>query len=433
MNDLKDKTKSELIEEIEHLQELENQYHENQELLESIVEDPVDIIIVSIDWNYRILYFNKRFIEYVQEELKTEVNPQLDDCIWDYVTNVEQLKTYFDRALAGEKSFQEIIREREDRRVYYEFRYSPIYNEDDEIIGMSAFFINITDRREAEIAVAQKQEELVEGAYKAGMADIASEVMHNIGNTLNSVLTTGNVLLDLEDNSQIKNILKANELLQSNMDNLEDFLLHDPKGPKLLQYYLGIGQQLEDENLFFKEKITRLLEKANIIRDIIQAQQEYATGEDIWEEIALDDIINDAIKIQGDLFIRHNITLTESLHALPKIKGSKTKMLYVFISIIKNAQEALSGVPNQERQFKIETQKSNDEIICKFTDNGEGISGDHLKLIFNHGYTTREGKSGNGLHCCANYLAQMKGKIQALSEGKNQGTTIIITFPLKES
>jgi PAS domain S-box-containing protein len=137
----------------------EEEIHRSKILLESSIESPKDMIILSLDREYRYLYFNKTHAESMSHVYGTR--PQIGDCIFDHMKSkddIEQAKKNYDRALDGEGHV--VIEEygEDQLRYYYEIRYNPIYDEKNEIIGVSAFAQNIIERKQAEEALQQSEE-----------------------------------------------------------------------------------------------------------------------------------------------------------------------------------------------------------------------------------------------------------------------------------
>jgi PAS domain S-box-containing protein len=74
--------------------------------------------------------------------------------------------------------------------------------------------------------------------------------------------------------------------------------------------------------------------------------------------------------------------------------------------------------------------KGVDRITISVADNGVGIPPENLDRIFNHGFTTRKGGHGYGLHSCANAAREMGGALSAHSDGPGQGATFVLELPI---
>ncbi|MBU3914197.1 HAMP domain-containing protein, partial [bacterium] len=288
--------------------------------------------------------------------------------------------------------------------------------------------IEILSDRTEQLKIAQQ--ELVDNAHRAGMADIASGTLHNVGNILNSVKVSSQLISERQENSSISNFIKANNLLRDHYDNLSDFILNNPKGLKLLEYYLKLEEVMIEESTHMKENLHRLNDKIDAITDVISAQQSFAGVSSLSEEYMLSDIVENALTLQIGSIERYGIKVIKKYSHLPKLLIQKTKLIHIIINLIKNARESMIDTPVDKRKISISITKENNLAYLKIGDSGLGISERNLKKIFNHGFTTKKEGHGFGLHSCANYMTEMGGKMWAESEGQGKGATFILEFKL---
>lgn len=286
---------------------------------------------------------------------------------------------------------------------------------------------NMVSERTAQLKEAQQ--ELIEKAHQAGMADIATGTLHNVGNILNSVKTSTQVMSDLIHESQISSLTKANDLLRENMNNLEDFICNNPKGKKLLHYYQKLEEVFAAEREEMIKHIQRLNIKVDAIVEVIAAQQAYAGTSSLTEEFPLVDIIDDALTMQSGSIERYNITIVKNYNVQPRIPVQKVKLVHILINLINNAKEAMLQTPPDQRKLIITIDRdTTGAVIVKISDTGHGISRENLDRIFSHGFTTRKDGHGFGLHSSANYMTEMHGEMHAESEGINKGATFFLKF-----
>ena len=290
------------------------------------------------------------------------------------------------------------------------------------------YISDISERKAEEEKLAQAQRELVEKAHQAGMADIATGTLHNVGNILNSVKTSAQVVSDIIKNSQIKGLEKANEMLRENIDTLETFICENPKGKKLMQYYLKIEESVQKEQEKIIQHVERLNDKINAIVEVIVAQQSYAGTNALIEEFALHEIINDALTMQSGTTERYNINVQKNFNEIPKVKVQKVKLVHILINLIRNAKDSMLEIPAEQRILRFTTERNGAFTYIKVTDSGHGISREDLNKIFTHGYTTKKDGHGFGLHSSANYMTEMGGEMWAESEGKGKGATFVLKF-----
>ncbi len=279
----------------------------------------------------------------------------------------------------------------------------------------------ISDRTEK---LNMAREEIIQQEYKSELADISTGTLHNVKNILSSVKTScevikGGIRIPLDG------LHKANGKLQARID---DFSSLDPKVEKIFQYYLMLEKIVQNETQKAGTHLNRLLEKVDMIEQIITAQQEYGRP-DHMEFVSIQDMIDDAIMMQTDMINRYDVKIIKSYDDVPRICVQKAKIIHILINLIKNAVEAMSESAVEEKQLKLATGSIGDQVFVKITDNGCGIPPEKMKLLFSHGFTTKKNGHGFGLNSSARYMEEMGGELKAESGGKDKGATFTIMFP----
>ena len=140
-------------------QQAEKEILRSKILLESSIESPKDMIILSLDRHYRYIYFNKTHAESMATVFGTQ--PQIGDCIFDHMKgrdDIEKVKAHYDRSIAGEGHTAIEEYGEGELRFFYEIQYNPIFDDKKEIIGVTAFAQNITERMRAEEALKESEE-----------------------------------------------------------------------------------------------------------------------------------------------------------------------------------------------------------------------------------------------------------------------------------
>lgn len=277
------------------------------------------------------------------------------------------------------------------------------------------------------------RDQLIEKAHKAGMADLATSVLHDVGNILNSVNTSSALIDDIISHSSIHNLRKANELLRANIDKIDDFILNDPRGKTLLQYYLKLEEPIDEEYHQLELQNKRLAEKISLITEVISAQQNYSTGIRLQEKHNLEQIIEDTITLKRSVLELHNIKISTQFEFIGEIDVEKTKLIHILINLIKNAKESILERNPEEKNIRITTNHLGSEIKISITDNGSGFTPENKSRIFTHGFTTKANGHGFGLHSCANYAREMNGTLLAKSDGPDKGATFSLYLPAAHS
>lgn len=181
---------------------------------------------------------------------------------------------------------------------------------------------------------------------------------------------------------------------------------------------------MRKERETINENSKRIQAKIEVIRDVIHAQQTYATRGFQKEESTLSEIVEEALEIQKNDILNHQVKVRVQLKDNPKIFIHKNKLIHVVVDLIKNACEAMP----ENKRMTISTDSDHQYVYLKISDTGRGILPEHFNRIFNHGFTTKKNNRGFGLHACANAMTEMGGMIRVESKGLNKGASFTLQF-----
>lgn len=346
----------------------------------------------------------------------------------------ESLAEYFSMARgAGSRQFEWLNRKKDGTLFFTEIVITSFPLNGKQVLHM--VFRDITERKETEEALKIAQAKLVETAHSAGMAEIATGVLHNIGNILNSVNISTEEISGTLKSSKVKGFLKANDLVNKNLDNVSYFFTDHPKGRLIPGYYISLGEAIKEEHQIMTDEIKALSDKVSMMRDVISTQQNYAKATLYTEDIILSDLIEDALKLQLASLRKQGVKIKKDFRAHPRGMISKVKLVHVLTNLIKNGKEAMNvnEKMNKPQELIIRIEEPETNIVeISILDNGCGISEDNIDKIFNHGFTTKRNGHGFGLHTCANFMTEMGGSLTATSEGDMKGACFTLRFPIMQ-
>jgi signal transduction histidine kinase len=251
-----------------------------------------------------------------------------------------------------------------------------------------------------------------------------------VGNVLNSVSTSGQLIQATLDQSKIGSLIMANQLMEEHRDDIARFLSEDTRGQKLMDFYLFLGTALLKEQDSLAENITLLLEKVETIKNVVAQQHNYASGIYQVENINLVEAMETALKIVGDSMGYAGVEVFKNYLEVPAIPVQKTKLIHCLINLIKNAIESMREARPEVATLWLRVYREGPHARAEVQDNGTGISPENLGRVFSHGFTTKEKGHGFGLHSCANAVREMGGTISVESEGDGEGAVFIIQLPL---
>lgn len=270
---------------------------------------------------------------------------------------------------------------------------------------------------------------LTDTARRAGMAEIATGVLHNVGNVLNSVNISTTCLGDKVRKSKLLDLQRTVGQLQEQPEGIEDFLMAEGRARKLLMYLATVTEKLAEEREELQQELSRLTEKVGHVKDIVNTQQRYARRVHFPEPVDLVALIHEILDMHSPSIDRHGVEVVTNFGQIPVASLEKTNLLQMLDNLIKNAIEAMSGHPR--RVLTVEAHLSDDDrVVVAVTDTGCGISDSDLKNIFSYGFTTKTNGNGFGLHSSALALSAIGGSIRVTSLGVNRGATFTFDFPL---
>lgn len=288
-------------------------------------------------------------------------------------------------------------------------------------------FLETLHRKNEEIVRAQ--ERMLTAAHHAGMAEIATNMLHNIGNAMSSVKTSLNMLLNHVDNSQALGFYeKIVMLLDEHRDNLGAFFAEDPRAEKLPDALVRVRDQWRKLSGFLLEELRRLNQNIYLIDNMIESQREHTRGEGLFEMVDLNDLVAKVLTIQELNFKEHEVTVIREFDTIPKVRLERAKVMRVLVHLFNNAIDALQDKVT-DRELRVRTRGDGaGGAVLEVEDNGIGMSEEVLENLFQQGFSTKSGGTGYGLHYCANAMADAKGEIKAFSDGPGKGTTLHLHF-----
>lgn len=288
----------------------------------------------------------------------------------------------------------------------------------------------IVERTKAQQELAIVHRELLDAARHAGMAEIATGVLHNVGNALNSVTVAVSSMSSQLQESRVTQLGNTVAILEQHTEDLATFLTDDAKG-KLVPRFLKVltEQMLVDQDEMLEE-IADLTRSVDHIKAIITTQQSYAGYGGMVEPLNVNELLDDAVELNAASYAKHGIDLVKDYAVLPTLLIDKQRLLQIMINLVKNAKEALYDQKEGERQITLRTRIEGERLIIEVADTGVGIAPDKLKKIFSHGFTTKTTGHGFGLHSCANVATEMKGSLRVTSEGPMRGATFTLELPM---
>jgi len=308
----------------------------------------------------------------------------------------------------------------------------PLLDPQGAIVGLIGIGRDVTHIKEAEAKLEQVHKQLMDASRKAGMAEVATSVLHNVGNVLNSVNVKSTSVAEGLRNSKVGNLSKLMALLQEHQADLGQYLTSDPKGKQLPKYLAQLADHLAGERTVALEGLAQLQKYIEHIKDIVAMQQNYSKSSVVLETLPLIELIEDAVRMNAGSMERHNVKVVREYVDEPVMLVDKHKLLQILVNLVRNAKHACNDAAEMNKTITLRVTKGGDRVKIGVIDNGVGIAPEHLTLIFNHGFTTKKDGHGFGLHSSALTAKEMGGTLTAFSDGLGRGASFILELPIPQ-
>ncbi len=280
--------------------------------------------------------------------------------------------------------------------------------------------------------LSQAQGQLVATARQAGMAEIATNVLHNVGNVLNGVNISAGLVSTQLRNSKVRGLARAVGLLDEHAEDLGNFLTHDAKGRLLPTYLRELTQAIDVEHEVMGEELSALHRNVDHIKDVIATQQSYAGNLRQVESVELAGLVGDALRMNAGALTRHKVAVVNRVDVLPPLLLDRNRVLLILVNLISNAKQAASEAADISACITLAGTLISGEILrITVADNGEGIAPENLTRIFAHGFTTRKTGHGFGLHSCVLAAQEMGGSLTVHSDGVGRGACFTLDIPVR--
>ncbi|WP_043430899.1 trifunctional serine/threonine-protein kinase/ATP-binding protein/sensor histidine kinase [Cystobacter fuscus] len=284
--------------------------------------------------------------------------------------------------------------------------------------------------RERTHELEQAQARLVDTAREVGMAEVASNVLHNVGNVLTSAVVNLETMRQSVGASRVGRLKRATSLLLDHQADLADFLAEGARGSHLPGYLAALADELVREQTHLMEDMDAMGRHIEHIRAIVQVQQTYARTTLMTEECDLAQLIDDALRIQLPVLQRHGVSVRRELSPVPRVMVDKHKVLQILINLLSNATHALDSKPEGTRHLWVRLRAEGSVARIQVVDDGMGIAPEVKGRLFSHGFTTRKGGHGFGLHSSALAAQLLEGRLFIESEGPGKGAVSTLELPL---
>jgi ligand-binding sensor domain-containing protein/signal transduction histidine kinase len=288
----------------------------------------------------------------------------------------------------------------------------------------------IEERKKMQLEVEKAHQELLEVSRQAGMSEIATNVLHNVGNILNSVNVSATLAARCVKKSRADNLAKVAAMLQEHEHDLGSFITSDPKGKQVPSYLATLSAHLLADQDAVVQELDSLRKNVEHINEIVAMQQNYATISGVKEVVNVPDLVEDSLRMNLGALSRHGVKVIRDYQKVPPLNVEKHKILQILINLLRNAKYACEESGRADKQLTVRVCNGQERLKISVIDNGVGIPPENLTRIFNHGFTTRKKGHGFGLHSGALAAKEMGGSLSVQSEGPGKGAAFTLELPI---
>jgi PAS domain S-box-containing protein len=393
--------------------------------------EQLPIGIVHADIQDRITRFNSAFctmLGFAPEELAGKCFAEIT-----YPDDVEGSTAALQRLWRGEVPFYAIEKryiKKEGTILWARVTVAPLRNAEGALEGAIGILEDITLRKSAEAEVERVHQELMLASREAGMAEIAGNVLHNVGNVLNSLNISASLLLGHVRGSKVDAFARVVALLRDNADRVATFLTEDERGQHVLDFLTQVSSHMVSNQHSSLGELQSLARHIEHIKDIIATQQTYAKRCGIREPVDVVALVEDSLGVNQGAFARHGVELKREFAKVPQITIEKHKVLQILVNLERNAKEACEACERADKQVTVRIRVCERGVQIQVIDNGVGISPETMQSLFTQGFTTKKEGHGFGLHGSALAAQELGGTLEARSEGIGCGAAFTLTLPL---
>ncbi len=303
------------------------------------------------------------------------------------------------------------------------------------VVMLRGVLTDITDQKLAHEELETTHRQLVETSRRAGMAEVATGVLHNVGNILNSVNVASTLIHQRLNGSRAGSLGQLADLLKAQGDRLGEFFASDPRGKMVPPYIETLAGHLRQEQREVLSEVDQLVKNIEHIKNIVDLQQSYARTGGAMEPVDPVDLVEDALGIHAASLTRHRIKIVKNYqNGIPSVLADRSKVLQILVNLIRNAKHAVDDSDHESRLLGIAIQRSGeDRVRITVADTGVGIAPENMARLFSHGFTTRKDGHGFGLHSSEAAAREMGGSLTASSEGPGRGAMFVLELSVSKA
>ena len=293
---------------------------------------------------------------------------------------------------------------------------------------MVGITLDITERCGAEQRERQLQKQLVEASHLSGMAEVATGVLHNVGNVLNSLGISVSTAQAHVQASPFERIERVAAMLDERRKNISD-ADGDRRAQVIPDYLSALSSQMRRDSDVVKREIEAISGHVQYLREIIQAQQSFARVGGAEETVNVSELVEGALRLKSQEL--RSTAVVRDIGEMSEVWTDRYKLLQIIVNFVTNACDAMAANGSRERRMAVRARLVEGELEIAVADSGVGIPPNLMQRIWEFGFTTKAHGHGFGLHSSAVAAQQLGGTVTAESEGAGKGARFAVRIPVR--
>ncbi|WP_461088401.1 sensor histidine kinase [Spirosoma gilvum] len=295
--------------------------------------------------------------------------------------------------------------------------------------GTDCIMFSLEDITQRHLEELQRQEAELGKAITQSKLEIASGVLHDIGNAVvgfGSYMTRIRRAVDQNSPDNLTNLTLFMERQQEQMATA----IGADRAAAVVTMLKGIVKVQQDTQQELRNYITEQLNIITHIQEILTIQRQYVAGNDSQERkpVNLRSILNDCMAMLFASLDKRGIAVTlEIPNEIPMLKGDRTKLMQVFLNLLKNSIEAIDNSA-VTKHILVQLSLQSPWVSVAIQDSGSGFDESTGQQLFTRSFTTKTSGSGLGLYNCKMIIESHAGSIQLTSPGLGQGALATVKF-----
>jgi PAS domain S-box-containing protein len=298
----------------------------------------------------------------------------------------------------------------------------------------TAIVHDVSERHRAQEELAELHRRLVEASRVAGKAENASDVLHNVGNVLNSVNVSAGILAERIGKERGQALIRVTHLLHEHQDDLGAFMTQDSRGKLVPAYLEKLAQTMDQDQREILGELSSLIRDVEHIKEIVSTQQSYARmNVDVREPVSLAEVMDDALRMVGIAAFAPKIVVSRDYAPGVRVVIDRHKCLQILVNLISNAKHAIQATASRSGRIVVRVHAADGNTVrMEVSDDGVGIPQENMVKIFHYGFTTKKDGHGVGLHGAALAAKQMGGMLAPASDGIGRGATFTLVVTTEQ-